>query len=31
VATAAAYRHLGLVAPSGRHPAGELFGPVDGH
>jgi Holliday junction DNA helicase RuvB len=31
VATAAAYRHLGLVAPSGRSPAGELFGPADGH
>ena len=31
VATAAAYRHLGLVAPSGRNPAGELFGPADGH
>ena len=31
VATAAAYRHLGLVAPSGRNPVGELFGPADGH
>ncbi len=31
VATAAAYRHLGLLAPSGRNQAGELFGAADGH
>ncbi|NBX30080.1 DUF1549 domain-containing protein [bacterium] len=29
--TSAAYRHLGLAAPSGRNPVGELFGPADGH